>query len=55
MPALVIVAERLIDGTGRDPVERAAVVIENGRITAGGAAVVVHDSRATLRSSRMTI
>lgn len=37
MPALVIVAERLIDGTGRDPVERAAVVMENGRITAAGA------------------
>jgi imidazolonepropionase-like amidohydrolase len=36
LPALVIVAERLIDGTGRDPVERAAVVIENGRITAAG-------------------
>ncbi|MFI5286184.1 MAG: amidohydrolase family protein [Candidatus Dormibacteria bacterium] len=36
MPALVVVAERLIDGTGRDPVERAAVVIENGRITACG-------------------
>ena len=36
MPALVIVAERLIDGTGRDPVERAAVIIENGRITACG-------------------
>lgn len=36
MPALVIVAERLVDGTGRDPVERAAVVIENGRITAAG-------------------
>ncbi|MGA7988187.1 MAG: amidohydrolase family protein [Candidatus Dormiibacterota bacterium] len=37
MPALVIVAERLIDGTGRDPVEAAAVVIEDGRITAAGA------------------
>jgi imidazolonepropionase-like amidohydrolase len=37
LPALVIVAERLIDGTGRDPVERAAVVIENGRIVASGA------------------
>ncbi len=37
MPALVIVAERLIDGTGRDPVERAAVVIENGLITSAGA------------------
>ncbi len=37
MPALVIVAERLIDGTGRDPIERAAIVIEHGRITACGA------------------
>jgi imidazolonepropionase-like amidohydrolase len=37
LPALVIVAERLIDGTGRDPIERAAIVIENGRITAAGA------------------
>ena len=36
MPALVIVADRLIDGTGRDPLERAAVVIEEGRITAVG-------------------
>jgi imidazolonepropionase-like amidohydrolase len=36
LPALVIVAERLIDGSGRDPVERAAVVIENRRITAAG-------------------
>ncbi len=37
MPALVIVAEQLIDGSGRDPVERAAVVMENRRITAAGA------------------
>jgi imidazolonepropionase-like amidohydrolase len=37
LPALVIVAERLIDGTGRDSIEQAAVVIENGRITAAGA------------------
>jgi imidazolonepropionase-like amidohydrolase len=36
VPALVIVADRLIDGTGRDPLERAAVVIEEGRITAVG-------------------
>jgi imidazolonepropionase-like amidohydrolase len=36
LPALVIVAERLIDGTGRDPIERAAIVLENGRITAAG-------------------
>jgi imidazolonepropionase-like amidohydrolase len=37
VPALVIVADRLIDGTGRDPIQRAAVVIEKGRITASGA------------------
>src|ERR1017187_1146906 len=37
LPALAIVAERLIDGTGRDPIERAAVVIEDGRISAAGA------------------
>jgi len=36
VPALVIVAERLIDGTGRDPLERAAVVIEDGEIMAAG-------------------
>src|ERR1700722_807899 len=36
MPALVIVAGRLIDGTGRDPVEAAAIVIEDGRIAAAG-------------------
>jgi imidazolonepropionase-like amidohydrolase len=35
--ALVVIAERLIDGTGRDPIEAAAVVIESGRITAAGA------------------
>jgi imidazolonepropionase-like amidohydrolase len=36
VPALVIVADRLIDGTGRDPLERAAIVVEDGRITAAG-------------------
>jgi imidazolonepropionase-like amidohydrolase len=57
MPALVIVAERLIDGTGRDPVEAAAIVIEDGRISAAGArssltippdAVVIEDEDLTL-------
>src|SRR4030088_2576379 len=33
---LALIADRLIDGTGRDAVEAAAVVIENGRITASG-------------------
>jgi imidazolonepropionase-like amidohydrolase len=57
LPALVIVAERLIDGTGRDPVEAAAVVIESGRITAAGSrssltipagAEVIEDDDVTL-------
>ena len=30
---LVLKADRLIDGTGADPVENAAVVVESGRIT----------------------
>jgi imidazolonepropionase-like amidohydrolase len=34
---LAIVADRLIDGTGRDPVAAAVVVIDDGRITAVGA------------------
>jgi imidazolonepropionase-like amidohydrolase len=33
---LAVIADRLIDGTGRDPVEAAVVVIEQGRITASG-------------------
>jgi imidazolonepropionase-like amidohydrolase len=37
MPALALVADRLIDGTGRDPVEKAVVVWEGDRITAAGA------------------
>ena len=36
MPALVIVADRLIDGTGRDPLEQAAILIEDGRIAEVG-------------------
>lgn len=33
---IALVADRLIDGTGRDPVERAVVVWEDGRLTAAG-------------------
>lgn len=33
---LVLIGDRLIDGTGRDPVENVAVVVEDGRIVAAG-------------------
>ena len=36
MATLVLIGDRLVDGTGRDPVENAAVVVEDGRITAAG-------------------
>ncbi len=36
MPALVVVVDRLIDGTGRDPLEQAAIIIEDGRIAEVG-------------------
>ena len=57
MPPLALVADRLIDGTGRDPVEHAAVVIDAGRITAAGPrssvdipadALVIEDDDLTL-------
>src|SRR3990172_7786618 len=38
MPATVLLNGTLIDGTGRDPITKAAVVVENGNITAAGAA-----------------
>jgi len=34
--ALALIADRLIDGTGRDPLEAVAVVCEEGRVTAAG-------------------
>ena len=38
MPATVLLNGTLIDGTGHDPITKAAVVVENGNITAAGAA-----------------
>jgi imidazolonepropionase-like amidohydrolase len=57
VPALVIIAERLIDGTGRDPVERAAVVIEDGRITASGerSSLQVPDGAEVLEDEDLTL
>lgn len=37
MPARALVADRLIDGTGRDPIENAVVVWDGDRLTAAGA------------------
>src|SRR3954471_9099844 len=34
---LAIIADRLIEGTGRDPVEDAVLVVEDGHISAAGA------------------
>ncbi|MCC6720241.1 MAG: amidohydrolase family protein [Acetobacteraceae bacterium] len=36
MSMLVVTADRVIDGTGREPIEGGAVLIENGRIAAVG-------------------
>ena len=57
MPTLVIVAERLIDGTGRDPVERAAVIIENGRITASGprASLTIPEGAEVIEDEDLTL
>lgn len=37
-----LIADRLIDGTGRDPITDAAVVWEHGRVVAAGARSAVH-------------
>jgi imidazolonepropionase-like amidohydrolase len=57
VPALVIVAERLIDGTGSDPVERAAIVIENGRITACGprSSLTIPDDAQVIEDEDLTL
>jgi imidazolonepropionase-like amidohydrolase len=38
---VAVVADRLIDGTGRDPVEQAVVIWEEGRLTAVGARAAI--------------
>ena len=37
MAPTALLADRLIDGTGRDPVENAVVIWEGGRVVAAGA------------------
>ena len=57
MPALVIVADRLIDGTGRDPLERAAIVIEDGRIAEVGerSSLRIPDDAEVLEDDDLTL
>jgi imidazolonepropionase-like amidohydrolase len=54
---LAVIADRLIDGTGRDPVERAVLVIEDGRISAAGsrAAIRIPDGAEILEGDDLTI
>ena len=55
--ALAIVADRLIDGTGRDPVEAAVVVIEHGRIAAVGSrdSVRIPDGATVVDGDDLTV
>ena len=57
MPALVIVADRLIDGTGSDPIERGAIVIEDGRITEVGdrSSLRIPDDAEVLEDEDLTL
>src|SRR5258708_20846063 len=54
---LAVIAERLIDGTGRDPVEHAVLVIEDGRIGAAGsrAWVRIPDGAEILEGDDLTV
>ncbi len=57
MSVLAIVADRLIDGTGRDPLEHAVVMVENGRITAAGerSAIRIPDGARVLEDDDLTV
>jgi imidazolonepropionase-like amidohydrolase len=63
-PVFAVVAERLIDGTGRDPIERAALVWEGDRLTAVGArssiripsnAEIIEDDHVTILTGLMDL
>src|SRR5437660_8607091 len=57
MPAIALVADRLIDGTGRDPVENAVVVWEGDRIVAAGArsAITVPGDAEVIEGDDLTV
>jgi len=54
---IAVVSDRLIDGTGRDPVEAAVLVIDDGRITAAGprADVRVPDGAQIIEGDDFTV
>ena len=54
---LAVVADLLIDGTGRDPVEGAVVVVEDGRISAAGprSAVTIPHGARVIEGERWTV
>ncbi len=54
---LAIVADRLIDGTGREPVEAAVLVVVDGRISAVGprASVRIPDGAAVVEGDDLTL
>lgn len=54
---LAVIADRLVDGSGADPVERAVVVVEGGRITAAGArsAVSVPSEARVVEGDDLTV
>jgi len=55
--ALAVVADRLIDGTGRDPIEQAAVVVVDGRIDAVGprASLRIPDDARVVEGDDLTL
>ena len=54
---LAIVADRLIDGTGREPIEAAVVVVEHDRITSVGprSAVKIPDGAEVVEGDDLTV
>jgi imidazolonepropionase-like amidohydrolase len=57
MAPTALLADRLIDGTGRDPIENAAVVWEDGRIVAAGARsqVAIPAGATTVEADDLTV
>jgi imidazolonepropionase-like amidohydrolase len=57
VPARALVADRLIDGTGRDPIENAVVVWDGDRLTAAGArsAVAIPTDAEIIEGDDLTV
>ncbi|MGE0875580.1 MAG: amidohydrolase family protein [Burkholderiales bacterium] len=54
-PTIAITGGMLIDGSGRDPVKNATVLVENGRIAAAGASVKVPKDAQVLDAAGRTV